>query len=204
VTVNRGCARPTRKDAQRSFDRIVAAAATAIAAEGATASLEEIARRAGVGSATLHRHFATRLQLLEVVFIERVVAMCAEAERAAEEADPAVQFVDWLRHVGAYVAATRGLATALMSAYQQAPTFDESSCYCVLRDAGARLLARAQAEGAVATEVSIVDLLHMVYAFSLLAEQGIDGSADVDRMLLLSLRGIAPSVVRAEAVSRPG
>jgi AcrR family transcriptional regulator len=63
---------PKRADARRNYDRILEAAAAEVARRGADASLEEIARRAGVGSATLHRHFPSRWGLLQAVFQERV------------------------------------------------------------------------------------------------------------------------------------
>lgn len=71
--------RPLRADAQRNYDRILAAAGAAVAAHGTDASLEEIAREAGVGSATLHRHFPSRQALLEAVFRDRVETLCAKA-----------------------------------------------------------------------------------------------------------------------------
>lgn len=71
--------RPQRADARRNQERILQAAATAIAHQGATASLEEIARQAGVGSATLHRHFPTRQSLLEAVFRTHVETLCTTA-----------------------------------------------------------------------------------------------------------------------------
>src|ERR1700743_436591 len=70
---------PMRADAVRNRDTIVAAAGAVVAEQGAAASLEEIARRAGVGSATLHRHFPDRYALLEAVFAERVASLCGDA-----------------------------------------------------------------------------------------------------------------------------
>ena len=69
-----------RADGQRNRERIVAAASELVARHGASASLEEIAKLAEVGSATLHRHFASRRSLLEAVFREGVALLC---ERAA-------------------------------------------------------------------------------------------------------------------------
>ncbi|MDT5359088.1 MAG: hypothetical protein QOC69_850, partial [Mycobacterium sp.] len=64
--------RPMRADARRNYERLVAQASAVVREAGADASLEEIARRAGVGSATLHRHFPSRGALLEAVFRDRV------------------------------------------------------------------------------------------------------------------------------------
>jgi AcrR family transcriptional regulator len=73
-----------RADARRNYDRILAAAAAAIAEYGVEAYLDEIARR--VGSATLHRHFPSRQRLLEALFRDKVEALCATAADLA--ADP--------------------------------------------------------------------------------------------------------------------
>ena len=71
-------ARP-RADKQRNRDLLLAAAALVFDRDGAHASLEEIAREAGVGSATLHRHFAVRQDLLAAVFHDRVEAFARRA-----------------------------------------------------------------------------------------------------------------------------
>ncbi|MFC7643282.1 TetR/AcrR family transcriptional regulator [Streptosporangium lutulentum] len=78
-----------RADARRNHDRILVAASAAIAQHGAEASLEEIARHAGVGSATLHRHFPSRQALLEAVFRDRVETLCAKASELAAASTPA-------------------------------------------------------------------------------------------------------------------
>ncbi|WP_437105007.1 TetR/AcrR family transcriptional regulator [Streptomyces sp. enrichment culture] len=75
-------------DARRGYDRIVAAAESLVAEHGAEASLEEIARHAGVGSATLHRRFPSRQLLLEAVFKGRVEALCAKAHDLLPAPDP--------------------------------------------------------------------------------------------------------------------
>ncbi|WP_236792258.1 TetR/AcrR family transcriptional regulator [Amycolatopsis sp. GM8] len=182
--------RATRKDARRNYDQIVAAAADAIAVHGADASLEEIARQAGVGSATLYRHFATRYELLEAVFHGRVVRLVEESRELADNVDPASALFAWLRSVGAYVAATRGLAESLMLGRQQRPPFDAASCYDILAERGAELVDRAHAAGVIRPEVTIVDLMMFLYALSLAVEQGTDGSDIVDRLLLLASNGI--------------
>ena len=75
--------RPKRADAARNYDKLMAAALEAFTADGEDASLEGIARRAGVGIGTLYRNFPTRQALLEAVYVEEVEGIC----RAAEELD---------------------------------------------------------------------------------------------------------------------
>ncbi|NEC84068.1 TetR/AcrR family transcriptional regulator, partial [Streptomyces sp. SID7958] len=71
--------RPMRADARRNRERLLAAAVEAFAAQGEGASLDDIAKRAGVGSGTLYRHFPTRRALLEAVYADRIDALAARA-----------------------------------------------------------------------------------------------------------------------------
>ncbi|MYV55588.1 helix-turn-helix domain-containing protein, partial [Streptomyces sp. SID3212] len=76
-----------RADARRNYERILAEAEKEVAAHGADASLEQIARTAGVGSATVRRHFPGRRALLEAVFHERIEVLCARARELADAPD---------------------------------------------------------------------------------------------------------------------
>lgn len=78
-----------RSDARRNYTRILAVAEEEVAAHGAEASLEQIARTAGVGSATVRRHFPSRQALLEAVFRQQVDALARQAHELAEAPDPA-------------------------------------------------------------------------------------------------------------------
>ena len=72
--------RPKRADARRNYDQLVAAARAAFTEADRSASLEDIARRAGVGIGTLYRHFPTRADLIEAVYVEEVEALARAAE----------------------------------------------------------------------------------------------------------------------------
>ncbi|WP_234365829.1 TetR/AcrR family transcriptional regulator [Streptomyces albireticuli] len=89
-------------------------AGTLIAEHGADASLEEVARRAGVGSATLHRHFPSRQVLLEAVFKGRVETLCVKAGELLTAPGPGQALSTWLRAVGTHAVTNRGLAASLM------------------------------------------------------------------------------------------
>ncbi|MFF1867789.1 TetR/AcrR family transcriptional regulator [Kitasatospora herbaricolor] len=183
-------AQPMRADARRNYERIVAAAGTVIAEHGAEASLEQIARHAGVGSATLHRHFPTRQALLETVFKGRVEALCAKAEDLLPGSDPAAALITWLRAVGAHAVANRGLGAALM---QGAPGEDPTlgtTCHAMIVNAGEALLTRASQAGAVRPEVTTTDLLKLVSAVALATEREPDGPAEADRLLTLAVDGV--------------
>ncbi len=106
--------RPLRADAQRNRARIIAAAQVAFQSRGEDASLEEIARAAGVGIGTLYRHFPNRNALLDSVFRESVDELCAQAEARGESDDPADAFVDWLRAQLGHAMTYQSLAASLM------------------------------------------------------------------------------------------
>ncbi|MFI0354874.1 TetR/AcrR family transcriptional regulator [Actinomadura sp. 9N407] len=178
-----------RADARRNVDRIVAAAGALIAEHGAEASLEEVARRAGVGSATLHRHFPTRQALLEAVFKDRVDALCAKAEQLLSAPDPGEALFTWLRAVGAHAVANRGLGASLMRGADPALG---STCHDVITSAGENLLTRARAADAVRPGITIVQLLKLVSAISLATEQEPDGPAEADRLLAIAIDGVRP------------
>jgi AcrR family transcriptional regulator len=173
-----------RADARRNQERIVTVAGETIAEQGADASLEEIARRAGVGSATLHRHFQTRQALLEAVFRGRVEALCDRARSADPEPGPAL--VAWLRAVSRHAAANRGLAASLMRGAD--PSLG-ATCHRMIITAADHLVSAAQRAGDVRADVTAVDLLKLANAVSLSTE---GDPTEADRLLTLALTGIHP------------
>ncbi|MEV4709170.1 helix-turn-helix domain-containing protein [Actinoplanes sp. NPDC049316] len=174
-----------RADARRNADRIVATAAEVVARDGADASLEDIARRAGVGSATLHRHFPSRAALLEAVFHERVEGVCWRARELTGAPDPYAALVAWLREFGAYVTSTRGLAASLLPGPHHS-----DACVAMLAEAGDGLLTRAVQAGTVRRDISVTDLLTLVNGVAVATGHG--GPGETDRLLTLALEGIAP------------
>ncbi|MCK2218759.1 TetR/AcrR family transcriptional regulator [Actinomadura sp. ATCC 31491] len=187
-----GAARPMRADARRNHDRLLAAAAEAVAEQGAEASLEEIARRAGVGSATLHRHFPSRQRLLEALFRGKVEALCAAAGELAARLAPGPALDAWLRAVAAHAVSNRGLAAALLRGGQDGDPTLGATCHTMITETGADLLARARRAGAVRPEVGVTDLLKLVNAIALAAEGEPDGAAQAERLLTLALDGVRP------------
>jgi AcrR family transcriptional regulator len=184
--------RPMRADAQRNYDRILAAAEAAIARDGADASLEEIARRAGVGSATLHRHFPSRQALLEAVFRAKVEALCRAARAPATEPDPGKALVTWLRDVVEHAASNRGLAAALMRGARDGDPAFGATCHSMIKSSGGELLERAREAGAIRPGVAIVDLLKLANAIAMATEREPHGAAEADRLLTLALNGVHP------------
>lgn len=175
-----------RADAQRNRDRLVIAAGTVIAESGAKASLEEIARRAGVGSATLHRHFPSRAELLEAVLRDRVQALCERAENLLTTPNAGAALVTWLRAVVAHAAAMRGLGPAL-TGYEPDPEF---SPHTMIREAAQQLLTRAHREGSVAAVVMVDDVLHLANGIALTTESLPKPAEHADALIVLAANGL--------------
>ncbi|UCM87465.1 TetR/AcrR family transcriptional regulator [Streptomyces marincola] len=193
-----------RADARRNYARILAVAEDEVAAHGADASLEQIARVAGVGSATVRRHFPTRRALLEAVSHRRVEALSARARDLAGEDDSRKALLDWLSDVVAYAASARGLAAALAYDGSAPDPVYENSCAATLEEAGAPLLDRAVRDGAVAAEVTVADLITLVVGIALATEHRQDPAAQADRMFRLTVAGLSPGNGPRSATDRAG
>jgi AcrR family transcriptional regulator len=181
-----------RADARRNYARILAVAEEEVAAHGADASLEQIARTAGVGSATVRRHFPTRQALLEAVSHSRIEALCARARDLSGERDSRRALLDWLGDVVVYCVAARGLAAAL--AYQG--PVHENGCSAALEEAGGPLLDRAVRDGAVASDVTVAELITLIVGIVLAAEHGPDPARQADRLFRLAVAGLSPQEQR--------
>lgn len=189
-----GPARAMRADARRNHERLLTEARAAFAAHGTDASLEDVARRAGVGIGTLYRHFPNRQALLSAVFEDAVGDLLARSHELLRADEPCAALVTWLRAVVAHAGEYRGLARALMSvSYDRGDTGSAlARCSGPIRAAGGALLARAQDAGAVRPGVAIGDLLQLTHAIALAAEETPDDPELADRLLRLTLRGLKP------------
>ena len=152
--------RPTRADARRNYEKLIAAARDAFTENGKSASLEDIARRAHVGIGTLYRHFPTRQDLLECVYVEEVEALCRSAADLAD-LPPWDALVGWLRRFVGYIATKQALAEELL-AYtdRDAPVF--RACHTALFETGEPLLERAQQAGVVRADTDITEVVKLV------------------------------------------
>jgi len=151
--------KPLRADAQRNRDKLVEVAAQTFAADGVDASLEEIAKRAGVGIGTLYRHFPTREHLVEVVYRREVEGLCHAAEELAREHPADVALELWMQRFVDYIATKRGLATSLRLLLTTNSTlFSDTSG----RVSGAMrsLIEAAAAAGKIRADVDASDVMH--------------------------------------------
>src|SRR3954464_12985170 len=149
--------RPKRADARRNYDQLIKAARQAFTERDQSASLEEIARRAGVGIGTLYRHFPTRSDLIEAVYVEEVEALANSAGDVSGK-EPWDALVTWLHGFVGYIATKQALAEELFAiAENNADVF--SNCRAALHAAGQPLLERAQAAGVVRPDARIDDVV---------------------------------------------
>src|SRR5438876_8596773 len=189
--VQAGEPRPMRADAQRNYTRLLEAATAAFVEYGADdVSLEEIARRAGVGIGTLYRHFPTRQALLEAVYRDQVESLRARAEELGEAESPGDALAEWLRAMVKFSSTKRRMTSALLATLG---TDSEllSSCAKQIKGAAESLLIRAQQAGVVRPDADPKDLIRLVHAVNIATEKAAD-PGQADRMLALILDGLRP------------
>ena len=159
-----------RADARKNYDDLLTVARTVVIEQGAGASLRDVARRAGVGLGTLYRHFPTREALLEALLRESFDELTVKAGEfeASTSADNAL--VSWLRDVVALAKGYRDVVASMVAAIDDAQSALHASCV-TMKAAGARLLARAQADGVARTDIDGADLFALVAALAWLGDQ---------------------------------
>jgi len=199
--------RKPRADAVRNRERVLAAAKSVFSAGGADASLEAVARRAGVGIGTLYRHFPTREALYEAVYRREVDQLGDFAEQLKEEVDPVDALRRWLRSNVEFVATKKGMSAALALAAHGSAELKSYSMDRLTRAVGA-LLDRAVAAGEIRADVSPEDLLRALVGMCLMHDQP-GWQATVLRLLDVFVDGLrvrgepkAPARPRVAAASK--
>ena len=186
--------RPMRADARRNYERLLTTARTAFMEHGTGASLDDIAKRAGVGSGTLYRHFPTRDALLHAVLRERIDGLLAHADELLADPGPGgaeAALGAWLRSYLAGAATPRGTATVIIEAMgaEWADTGLGAAAAAICAALG-RLLDRAQRAGAVRADIDPRDLLRLTNAIGVASERTPDPAGYADRMLALLFDGL--------------
>jgi len=155
-----------RADARRNRQRLLDAAAAVFAAHGADVPIDVIAREAGVGPGTVYRHFPTKDALFEAVMLERFAQLTAEARTLLTAPDPGAAFLGYVEGLVIHAADQHDLVDALTRAGVDMQAV-KSRVGGELRDAIDQLLRRAQAAGAVRTDVSIAELMALIGGIAL-------------------------------------
>ena len=155
---------PLRADARRNRARVLEVAAEAFATEGLSVPVHEIARRAGVGTGTVGRHFPTKEALFEASMRHRVDELTARAAALEEQEGPGAAFSSFFTAVVRAGAADRGLAERLAAVAGDGAALDARVGADVLCEHLGRLLDRAQAAGAVRPDVTLADVEALMVA----------------------------------------
>ena len=185
-----GAVRKPRADARRNRDGLLKAAKTAFAEVGAEASLEEIARRAGVGIGTLYRHFPTRDAVVEAVYRREVQQLADAAPRLIESMAPAEALRAWMRLFIDYIAAKRVIAPALKSLVGGGSALYADSG-ARINEAIALLVERARASGDIRPDAEPADLLRALIGFAYV-NSAPDWEASARRLIDLLIDGLKP------------
>jgi AcrR family transcriptional regulator len=145
-----------RRDAQRNRQLLIDAATEVLREQGMDASLDEIARRAGVGNATLYRRFPTREDLYEAVFANMGVPMREAAARALLVEDPWAAFSGYIEEITESCASDRGFSDLIMAGMAKSAVLNKIRMESdeVIRE----LLARGQRAGAIRPDIYLEDI----------------------------------------------
>jgi len=154
-----------RADARRNLERVLDAAAEVFAASGPDASIDEIARLAGVGHGTVFRRFPTKDDLMYAVVERHVAQMRAIAEEALAAADPGEAFIDFVRRVAELAMSTPGLHKCVVHCGEKPGAAE-------LEELGGKLVARAQRAGAVRRDLKPAEVGPLVRSALLAAPPG--------------------------------
>lgn len=178
----------TRADARRNRDLLLAAAREAFAESGTEASLRDVARRAGVGIGTLYRHFPSREAMLEALTGEDFDRLAARGRELAAQGEPYGALLTWLRELGSVQRSMKGLPESVLAATRDHSSQLHVSCEG-MQKAGAALLARAQAAGAVRADLSALELLALMAGVAWASGYG-HGDELFERLLTVAVEGI--------------
>src|ERR1700679_454187 len=150
-------ARPMRADARRNYDHLVVAARKVFAEQGGGASMEAIAKEAGVGVGTLYRHFPKRIDIVEAVYRDDVDVLVNLAEDGLTDLEPWAALEAWLHAYVEYGRAKRTFLNELHEAFEKNPDLKPASRDRVW-DACERVLRRAQDDGSARRDIDGADL----------------------------------------------
>jgi AcrR family transcriptional regulator len=174
--------RPHRADARRNFDALLGAARDVFSEQGVDAPLEDIARRAGVGIATLYRNFPSRQDLFDAVYIGEVEELCGAA-RGMAELPPWEAFAAWVDRFAGYVATKMAIKEGLNKGSSTV-----RDCRAAMVAASEPLFDRAQACGDIRADAEFDDVLRMLSGITAVTYASDEQRDQVLRMALDGIR----------------
>lgn len=186
---NNSPGRQLRSDARRNRKRLLEVAREIFAEEGPEASLEEIARCAGVGIGTLYRHFPTRFDLVEAMYAEQMEELISLATRLAQSEPPGEAFLTWLRAEAEHMVVYRPLKIFLMDNPRGKEPASLEWKERLFKATGS-LLEAAQRVGAVRPKITAQEVLHLVHGVIIAAEGSNDARRHLDDLLSIVFAGL--------------
>jgi AcrR family transcriptional regulator len=182
--------RKPRADAQRNRERILEVAKEAFTRFGANASLDDMAKQAGVGAGTLYRHFPTRDVLIEAVFRSEVEKLAGAARKVAEERSPIEALRTWMLIFVDYIAAKQIIAPALNTVVEGPSKLYEGS-RSLIQGAIDMLVIRAIKSGHIRRDLEPYDLLRALIGISHVTA-GSDWQQSARRLVDILIAGSRP------------
>jgi AcrR family transcriptional regulator len=178
-----------RADALKNRARILEAARIEVELGGTECSLDNVAKRAGVGPGTLYRHFPTREDLISELLLTWVSDVEADADTMATERWDDV--LDWLMRLVEHARLYRGLAST-MAATESDEDSPLRTAHAAVVDANGRVFDRAYQTGVVTAPVDSGEVVRLVTGVAMSAEQAKLAPAQVRSMLAIVLHGLTP------------
>jgi AcrR family transcriptional regulator len=179
-----------RSDAQRNYDRIVEVAREVFRDQGYDASLDEVAKRAGVGPGTLYRHFPKRENLLDAVMQSWVDRVTESSEKAlAHEGSDRELLLRWFEEYVALISLHKGSPAKITSAMGDPDSPIRTKCQ-VLTSANDRVIERLREDGALRDGVETVQVCRLVGGIATVADQGNLDAAAVRPLLEVVADGL--------------
>lgn len=185
--------RKPRSDAQRNRESIIQIAKDAFTRNGAGASLDDIARQAGVGPGTLYRHFPSREALLGAVYQAELEKLAEAADQFSRELSPEEAIRAWLELFIEYLATKKIIAAALNGLVSGSPVFEESMSK--VRGAATMIYDRAIQSGDIRSDINPVDHILAIVGVTFFGPSE-DWKASATRLVDILIRGSRPSSAR--------
>ncbi len=182
--------KPLRADAQRNYDKLVAAAREVFAERGAEGSLDEIAKRAGVGPGTLYRHFPTRDDLIDALMRDWSARVLADSEAAVEADLPARETLErWFTDLIKHLTLHRGAAAKLSAAFDDPSSPIYRKCQ-MLADANDLVVSHLTETRALRDHVESRQVMRLVGGIATVADASGLSAEEAAPMLGIVIDGI--------------
>jgi len=177
-----------RADARRNYERLLSAAKSAFEEHGTQASLDDIARQAGLGNATLYRHFPTREILLETILRDSIKELGDTAEELLATESAGEALATWVRAAVVHATVYRGLVTMLMDSLKD-ETSDLNGACTAMQSSGRDLLERARAAGEIRQDITASGLFALIASAAWAREHAPE---EADQVLTVLIDGLRP------------